>query len=264
MTVGIYGLKALGPFRRLAHGIPCLRLRGVDQHTKFDRAADDSAFLERLTKFAPFLTGFDWKRHGLCLAGGAVSALVMRDLTAVTPFELARFGPHDFDVFLVGHRSENDARKAIQALGRHLAKVWQEKGGRSAMHVYRTQTCITFCDPNMLHGSPGDGSAPRLVQVILRLYSTKGEVIHGFDLGSSAMLWDGESVSLTGMGRLAAEHGANVLSLAVRRRSYESRLCRYFHRGFDIVLPNLDVCALMGGEHLPYLKVYMPAASRQL
>jgi hypothetical protein len=109
--------------------------------------------------------------------------------------------------------------------------------------MYRTQGCITFhCKSENI-----------TVQVILRLYATLGEVLHGFDMGSSSVAWDGWDVILTGLGKLAAENGVNILNLAARRASLESRIARYFTRGFDIVLPDLNnkLPALRG--RLPYL-----------
>lgn len=59
---------------------------------------------------------------------------------------------------------------------------------------------------------------------------------------------------VTALGKLAAEHGINVLNLAARRASYERRLARYYGRGYDIVLPHLNAAseAAMQGR-LPYL-----------
>jgi hypothetical protein len=250
VTDGLYGLEHLAPFARLGHGAPTIRQA---EPTQFRRAISDAEFRERLHHAAPFVAGLDWQSLGLRLAGGAASALLMRPISG-------RGGPalgeepafHDFDLFLVGHPSDAAAKAAIEALGRHLHRQW---GAAREMTVYRTHGCITF----HVNYSPDseDLPGPYLVQVILRRYSTVGEVIHGFDLGSSAVLWDGERVILTGLGKFAAEHGANILNLAARRASYEHRLARYFKRGFDLVLPELNGCdfgALRG--RLPYLNVH--------
>ena len=284
VTDGIYELKDLAPFARLEHGVPMIRR--VDYEgwpIEFQRAADVGEFRRRLDKAAPYLAAFDLKANGFCLAGGSVSALLMRSDES-RQNDYGSF--HDFDLFLVGHKTDDDARRAISALKAHLYKQW---GGEGRTSVYRTQGCITFysSDPRYPRkpadkaGGAGDvdeepeepeepeegseeGSEDPsyghrrkgvlLVQVILRRYSTLGEVIHGFDLGSSAVLWDGERVLTTALGKIAFENGANVLNLSARRNSYESRLARYFDRGFDLVLPGLDGCALASlGGRLPYL-----------
>lgn len=265
VTDGLYGLKDLAPFARLGHGIPMIRRVNYDGLPfAFSRADTDEEFLGRLTHFAPFLANFDLHAHGLRLAGGSVSAMLMR---SVEDLEKDGESFHDFDLFLVGHDSDAAAQEAVRALGKHLNQQW---GG--SMEAYRTQNCITFYarDPQYpvqppasgedhdedagVHIDHGSRFGSLLVQVILRRYSTEGEVIHGFDMGSSAAMWDGRRVVLTGLGKIAAQHGANILNLPARRPSYERRLARYFMRGFDLVLPCLSDHALVALEgRLPYL-----------
>jgi hypothetical protein len=282
VTEGLYPLEGLAPFSRLGHGIPMIRKASP---VEFGRAADNGEFHDRLHRFAPYLANLDMKGLGLRLAGGAVSALVMQSsdeaIRSDGASETDHSACHDFDLFLVGHKSDESALEAINILARHLREQWVH----SEMKVYRTQGCITFYTPWLkedpekekkptnwercpYHGygcpvyDPNHPDTPHysmrrrdcLVQVILRRYSTDAEVIHGFDLGSSAFLWDGKQVLMTGLGRLAAEHGINVLNLDARRGSYERRLARYFKRGFDLVLPDLNNCGLASLEgRLPYL-----------
>jgi len=276
VTAGLYSLGELAPFARLGHGIPVVRHSNEWRRfraAQFDRAADDAEFRRRFHRAAPFLADFDLKRHGLCLAGGAASSLLMRS-DEDRAGDLSSF--HDYDLFLVGHSSDESAKEAIRALQRHLYSQW---GGEGRAHAYRTKGCITFhgCDPQFslietLSGETPEASDPveqghprrraapgeqHLVQVVLRQYSTAAEVIHGFDLGSSAVLWDGEVVRVTALGKLAFERGANVLNLAARRNSYERRLARYFLRGFDLVLPDLNGLEFLKlGGRLPYLFAY--------
>jgi hypothetical protein len=236
VTEGLYGLAGLPPFRRLDVGVPMIRgNRGAEPLL---RAGSVEEFRQRLKAVAPFLETLDFQQLGLRLAGGAASGILMQNPAGQGG---TRF--HDFDIFLVGHKTDLDAKKAITALGRHLAEFWAK------MEVYRTQNCITFYSK---HGGPCE--TPAIVQVILRRYSTEAEIVHGFDMGSSAVLWDGQQVRMTALGRLAAVHGVNVLNLVARRASYESRLARYFDRGFDLVLPDLDGATLLhNGGRLPYL-----------
>lgn len=248
VTAGLYGLADLAPFARLGHGVPIVR---SSRHASiFNRALSDEDFRLRLETAAPFLATFGFQAHGIRLAGGAVCTLLMRQ-SDVALSQIA-----DFDMFLVGHSSDESAKGAILALVSHLASIISPFG---SLTVYRTQNCITIHFSGPL-AEPGNNAVPpyysAFIQIILRRYSTDGEVIHGFDLGSSAMMWDGSRVVLTGLGKLAAEHGANVLNLATRRASYESRISKYFTRGFDLVLPDLDARALVAaGGIMPYLAV---------
>ena len=226
VTGGIYGLKDIGLCGKLLpRGVPMIR---SERHVFGAVAETDEVFLGRLYDSCQELAGFDFKRHGLCMAGGAVTSMLTRGNDEYC---------HDFDLFLVGHKTEDSAREAIVSLRLHLEHIY---GAKST--VYRTQGCITFL---LRHRKP--------FQVILRMYSTLAEVIHGFDLGSSAVLWDGEKIWMTALGRLAIQYGVNVLNLQARRASLEVRIARYFERGFDIVLPGLDVAEFAKTGRLPYL-----------
>ena len=77
-------------------------------------------------------------------------------------------------------------------------------------------------------------------QLIFRLYKTPSEILHGFDLGSSAIGFDGENVYLTSLGKFCYEHSCNVVDTTRRSTTYEYRLEKYFQRGFNIVIPSLD------------------------
>lgn len=266
VTEGLYGIGSLAPFARLGHGVPVVRHSSRWEGFRplqFARAASDAEFRDRLSLVAPFLASFDLAGWNLCLAGGSVSALLMNP--GAKPDETF----HDYDLFLVGHLSDSHARASILRLGQHLYAQW---GGEGHVEVFRTKGCLTF---RRLYPEPpassleptetplaGDTESPAptrksketLVQVILRRYATPAEVIHGFDLGSSAVLWDGSEVRTTALGKLAFENGANVLNLAARRGSYERRLARYFRRGFDLVLPDLSGLEFLKAEgRLPYL-----------
>jgi hypothetical protein len=245
VTTGLYGIADLAPFTRLGHGVPTIRCANDSEMCTFVRADDDAAFITRFRETARCFTSFDLKAHGLVLAGGAAAAHLMHNKNRTTAY-------HDYDMFLVGHADDDAARAVITALAEHLGGQWP------TMEVYRTDKCITFYDgatTNTLWNSPEQGNvAPMgiVVQVILRKYSTLGEIIHGFDLGSSAVAFDGERVWMTGLGKLAAEHGINILNLPSRRSSYESRLARYFDRGYDLVLPNLNASKI-SNRRIPYI-----------
>jgi hypothetical protein len=201
---------------------------------------------------APFLKGFDMLANGILLAGGAAAGILMRQEKTYK----------DFDFFLVGHQCDNAALAAIANFANHVhtwhAGIWAERGedkGSGAyshsdtrMKVCRTRGCITFMVPIP------DAQNAIQIQVILRHYAFACEVIRGFDLGSSAVSWDGARVAMTGLGKFAADHGANILNLAVRRASYERRLSRYFDRGYDLVLPDLD-SSFTGRSYLSYLSL---------
>jgi hypothetical protein len=255
----IYTIDQLAPFSRLKHGIPTLRNRAnLVLDRTIDRVGTNIQYRDRLYMHAPFLKDFDIRGRGIVLAGGAAAGVLMRQEKLY----------HDFDFFLVGHGADNEAMMAISQFGDHLhqwhAKLWADyhigtDGGAavdksvsrepSPMLVCRTRGCITFVLP-----TPMESKKSIQIQLILRRYDYLCEVIRGFDMGSSAVAWDGSQVFLTGLGKFAAEHGANILNLVVRRNSYERRLVRYFDRGYDLVLPNLGQ-SFKGCSFLNYMSV---------
>ena len=79
------------------------------------------------------------------------------------------------------------------------------------------------------------------VQVILSVYDSISQIIHGFDIGSSSVAFDGKEVYFTSIGKFAYECGFNIVDTDRRSTTYEYRLKKYLKRGFGIIVPNLNV-----------------------
>lgn len=210
---GLYGLEGLvdrsaAPAGEPLDELPTLRL--TPEFPPVELAASDAEFRARLFAHLPALEGFDLKKHGLFLAGGCPAALLRR--REAKPFF------DDADFFLVGHPGDAERRAAIGALGAHLACA-----GR--VDVLRTPTSLSFIQ------------AGAKFQVVLRGYATPAEVLHGFDLGSCSVGFDGDRVWLSELGVIAAELGLNVVCLDGYRPSYDRRVVKYFHRGYALALP---------------------------
>src|SRR5690606_20981381 len=77
------------------------------------------------------------------------------------------------------------------------------------------------------------------IQIIYRLYTSKSEILHGFDIGSSAVGYDGKYVYFTSLSKFAYEYGCNIVDISRRSTTYEQRLIKYLKRGFKIILPDL-------------------------
>lgn len=89
----------------------------------------------------------------------------------------------------------------------------------------------------------------QIYQVIFRLYKSKSEILHGFDLGPSAVGFDGTSVFLTALGKLSYENRIIVVDTTRRSTTYEYRIQKYFRRGFELVLPELNIASLPTEYH---------------
>lgn len=83
-------------------------------------------------------------------------------------------------------------------------------------------------------------------QFILRCYSCISEILHAFDIGSSAIGFDGQQLYTTAIGHFSLTTKTNIIDLKKRSATYEKRLIKYFDRGFSIILPNLDLSKLNG------------------
>ena len=95
---------------------------------------------------------------------------------------------------------------------------------------------------------------PIKVQIILRLYSSISEILHGFDIGSSAVGFDGTNVHFTSLSKYSYENMVNIYDGTRRSTTYEYRLAKYFNHGFDIIMPNLDITKITDNKvNLTYL-----------
>eukprot|EP01129_Flabellula_baltica_P010263 TRINITY_DN431_c0_g3_i2.p1 TRINITY_DN431_c0_g3~~TRINITY_DN431_c0_g3_i2.p1 ORF type:complete len:539 (+),score=82.00 TRINITY_DN431_c0_g3_i2:137-1753(+) len=78
-------------------------------------------------------------------------------------------------------------------------------------------------------------------QFILRRYRTYSEVLHGFDVDSCCIGYDGEQVYATERCMYALFHGYNTVNLDLLSPSYEVRLAKYGVRGIGIYVPNFKI-----------------------
>lgn len=129
---------------------------------------DDGVLAKNLYRKYPFLEDLDM--GNLLLAGGSVLSLVSQQRW-----------PTDLDFFVYGLTGEAEATDRAVRLIEEIRKFNTEhpKTKRSWLgdsnKVVRTPGCITFW------------AGSTKVQVILRLYNTLSEVLHGFDLACCAV-----------------------------------------------------------------------------
>lgn len=78
-------------------------------------------------------------------------------------------------------------------------------------------------------------------QIILRVYKSIAEVLYGFDIGASAVGFDGNNVYYTHLSKFAYEYFCNIIDTTRRSTTYEARLYKYLNKGFEIILPHLNI-----------------------
>lgn len=165
------------------------------------------------------------KGHSLVTAGGAASA----------PFYEGQGKPSDIDFFVVGAGPQQDQEKGS------LDQIIVDFGEVAAEFMdgdYPLKSCdilpglVRFC---------GVVDFERLeLQLILRAYPSISALLHGFDLGASAVAYDGETTWLTSLGAFAQVFSTNLVSPRYRSTTYEKRLVKYLARGYALGLVHLD------------------------
>jgi hypothetical protein len=80
----------------------------------------------------------------------------------------------------------------------------------------------------------------RHVQIVLRLYKSVTEILTGFDVDCSAVAYDGKNVWASPRALSAFITQLNTIDLTRRSPSYENRLSKYSHRGFEVHWPALN------------------------
>jgi hypothetical protein len=84
-------------------------------------------------------------------------------------------------------------------------------------------------------------NAATSVQFIFRCYNSISEILHGFDIASSAIGFDGTNLFTTSIGHIAIKYGFNIIDTTRLSPSYEFRLSKYLGRGFGIIMPNFNI-----------------------
>lgn len=77
-------------------------------------------------------------------------------------------------------------------------------------------------------------------QVVLRIYRSPSEVLHGFDVDSCAVGYDGNHIWATHRALFALINGYNTVNFNRLSPSYPFRLVKYAMRGMSIFVPDFD------------------------
>ncbi|KAL7657596.1 hypothetical protein ACMYSQ_003768 [Aspergillus niger] len=130
----------------------------------------------------------------------------------------------DVDMFLYGL----DEAQAIEKIKQIEDKV------KNAI-LYETTTVRTKNAITIVSQYP-----TRHVQIVLRIYKSVSEILTGFDVDCSCAAFDGKQVFVSPRALASYITQTNTIDLSRRSPSYENRLSKYSHRGFEIFWPQLD------------------------
>lgn len=220
------------------YSLPTLVTNLDDSYRTNELSTNVSKFRQHFYADNPILSGIDLTN--LLVAGGCIGHHIR---------SMPRKYEGDIDVFVYGLSMEQATDRirgftdALITRANEMAKI-TGKDGRNLHYVdpffVKSENCITLTFGR---------SISLKIQIILRLYTTKSEILHGFDMGSSAVGFDGQQVYFTGLGKLAYEYQCNVVDTTRRSNTYEHRLQKYYERGFKIILPHLDISKLRTQYH---------------
>jgi len=130
----------------------------------------------------------------------------------------------DVDLFLYG-LNEEDAIKKIKQIETSI-----RDSILAETTTIRTKNAITIASEYPV----------RHVQIVLRLYKSISEILTGFDVDCSCVAYDGQQVWASPRAVAAFMTQVNSIDLTRRSPSYENRLSKYSHRGFEVHWPLID------------------------
>ena len=211
-------LLALPEEQRRKDGTPAVVTSLADFRTNFNLFSESA------------LTDMDWS-NVVAAGSSVVTALLPVDKPHNTSKRALRSYYHetlapasDVDLFLYG-MTEEEAMEKIKQIETSV-----RNSILSETTTIRTKNAITICSEY----------PTRHIQVVLRLYKTPSEILTGFDVDCAAVCYDGKQVWAAPRALAAFMTQLNPVDLSRRSPSYENRLSKYSHRGFEALWSQLD------------------------
>jgi len=217
---------------------------------KFQLFSANSA-IEYLKNGLPFLAFLSFK--GYRLAGGSLT-------TSIYCVNSGRYGDakyertrhHDYDFFIVvdvpadlnNFNREDYLKRAAETiyvcllneLETFLTK-FQQTFPRSKLLITRNMDATTIS----LTGVDRELAS---IQIIHRVYTDEGELLGGFDLAASQVLYDGREIKMTRLADATFQTGVIPIDFSCASKSWTHRIEKYCTRkGFDAWIPGLDTAA---------------------
>lgn len=131
----------------------------------------------------------------------------------------------DIDLFIYGIEDPQEAIKKMAVVEETIKNnlLWETT-------TIRTRNTVTIVSqyPN------------RHVQIVLRLYKSASQILTGFDVPCSCFAYDGKRVLSNPRALASCMTQCNDIDLTRRSPSYENRLSKYSHRGFEVYCDFLD------------------------
>jgi len=209
-------------------------------------------------------------KYPIMEAMGPIDNVVIAGGAAAMPFYEKGVTANDVDIFIHGIDPMNSKAlwtKCDEVLSR-LTQAIYDVARKNKTGCVVSQTMI----PGLITINVSERSRQSIamaetlkIQVILRAYSSISAILHAFDIPSACVAFDGRVTHLTTLGAFAHAFRANIVEPSYRSTTYESRLLKYFDRGFALVLPRLKIGAFAKGVplRLPHIVLTPAVVSRR-
>ena len=102
-----------------------------------------------------------------------------------------------------------------------------------------TQEMTTGLCTLIIHNNSKYNSNNLQIQIILRNYTSISQIVHGFDISACSVAYDGTYTYFTKMGAWSYLTKLIVVWPEYRSTTYESRLVKYWNKGYGIVFPHM-------------------------
>lgn len=189
-----------------AAGIPVIAERYI-YDSCFEKIENFQKYFHR---HYPVFENFDYSN--VLIAGGIFSGLTRRRSTR-----------SDVDLFIYG-LDEEGAYQKLREIYEHVRNSSMQE-----IRVYVSKMSFTMLT-----------SSGRKIQIILRRFNSIAHVLNSFDLGSSAVGYDGEKFLVSSLGLFAWTHSVNLINPRRFSPGYVVRLMKYLRRDFAIALHDVD------------------------
>ena len=164
----------------------------------------------------------------------------------------------DCDLFFV-----NCTKKRIDEILRNVYHFFVGRHGQEQVICARNQNTTTFsiwADRNEYGEPEEDATDAESLEHGLkyqfihgRSYPSKEAIVVGFDLGASALLYDGHEISATPLGIFCVSLSVNILDPSRRSTTYEHRILKYATLGVNLISTcafKSDLQAHYGTQHM--------------
>jgi len=227
-----YSLEQIGTTRTWDYTLPTLQKQG--RFTNRTPISNGTFVTKFYTDFPQFVE-FDWTN--VCLRGGAIVNMLLNQLVV------------DLDFFFYGFENDQDLMQKVDQFLKYLLNVErahvekyntaQHTNGRSRgspinvnINAVRNGSVITVTA----------SSINRPIQIVIGSFKNKDQMLTKTDIAVSGIIFDGQQVIISEKAKWELENMTIRLDNNVYPRV--DRLDKYFDKGFDIILPQLDITKL--------------------